>query len=347
MAGRPIFSLAERVFAWEDIVLAAYVWGEIARLELRIARADAAERALVKRGQQPTEDDVDEATTRWRYDHDLISADDLDAWLAARELDADEWLAYVRRAESLARAGEVRPGGRASSVDVDASLYAEAMCSGTIGAVAQRLAQCAAAHGRAVDGGRRRAVPTAKVRAALDRLPPAITKRGLYDLNAAESRKRVEVIVRASADAERFANDVGAGELIEHEIESYVLEWTRLRCRALRFDAEDAAREAALLIREDGLTIAKVAAASKTRVRVMDVVLEDVDGALRDRLVGARPKDLVGPVLVEDAFLVAVVEQRVPPTSKDRDVRKRAKDRVVQRALGAEVDRRIRWHERF
>ena len=348
LAGRAVFSLGERVFEWEDVVLAAYLWGEIARLEQRIARAAAADRALAKRGQQPGEDDIDEAATRWRYDHDLIAADDLEAWLQTRELDVDEWLAFVRRSELLARTEGASVRAR-TAADTAGSLYAEAMCSGTFTDVSERLARCVAAHDSAASKGKTkaRASGQTKLRTALDRLPSAITKGGLHELSAAQTRRRAETIVGMSADVERFSNEVGAGELIDREVESHVLEWTMLRCKTLRFDAEEAAREAALLIREDGLTIAKVAAAAKTKVRPVELVLEDADPALRDRLVGARPGDLVGPVLVDGTFTVAVVDQRVTPSSTDPVVRARAKERVVQRALGAEVDRRIRWHERF
>ena len=190
-------------------------------------------------------------------------------------------------------------------------------------------------------------MPATKVRAALDRLPPATRKHGLYTLGAAACREHAERVVQMAAAAERYVRSVGAGEAVEREIESHVLEWTMLRCKVLIFSSEEAAREAALLVREDGLTIAKAAAVAKTRARTTELVLEDVDGPLHDRLVAARPGDLVGPLDAGDGFMVAVVDKRVPPSTADPAVRERAKERVVQRTVQAEVDRRIRWHERF
>ena len=52
---------------------------------------------LEGRGEAPTDEEVEEASNRWRYDHDLISADDLESWLSARELGLDEWLGYIGR----------------------------------------------------------------------------------------------------------------------------------------------------------------------------------------------------------------------------------------------------------
>jgi hypothetical protein len=212
--------------------------------------------------------------------------------------------------------------------------------------VTQRLAGCVAISDRLRDEKKAPTLPATKLRAAVDKLPAALKRDGINQLTAARTREHAERIVRAASAADGYAKHINA-ELVRREVDAHALEWTSLRCKTLLFDAEGPAREAALLVREDGLTMAKAGAVAQTRVRTSDLVIEDVGGPLRDRLLAAQAGDLIGPVEVADGFLVATLEQRVPPSVTDPVVRERARERIVARAVQTEVDRRIRWHERF
>lgn len=346
LAGRPIITVGERVLVWEDVVIAAHIWGDITRLEARVAQTLAADRRLTRTKRAPTDAEVEDAADRWRYEHDLISADDLQGWLASRELTDDEWLDWVRREVSAERATVTRPK-RPPADELEPLVFAELMCAGEIGEIVERLAGRAAISERAAAEHAVRAPAKARLAAAVDRLPSAVRRRGLFGLSAAETVKGAERIATMDAVYERFVKTASTEKLLAREIETHALEWTRVEGRALVFDAEGPAREAALLIRTDGLPIAKAGAVAKTPVRTVALVLEDVGGPLRDRLTSAKRGDLVGPVGDEDAFTVILVTKRVPPSVDDRNMRARAAALVERRLVGAEIEKRVRWHERF
>jgi hypothetical protein len=348
LAGRRIFSLGEREFIWEDVVLAAHLWGDITALQRRTGQALAAQHRLAKSVEGVSEDDVEEAANAWRYDHDLISADDLEAWLSARALVVDEWLAYIRRTELVRRtSGRVTKPNAASSDQIDDVLLAEAMCSGTIAAVAEKLAGRAAVSERVTTERSSRAPAKAMIRSAVDRLPSAVRRGGLFDLSGAETVARAGTIAAMDAIYARFVKTLAARNVLAREIESSALEWTVLKCKTLTFGSQAPAREAVLLIREDGLPIAEAGVVAKSKVVAADLVLEDVGGPVRDRLVGAQPGDLVGPISTDGGFIVTLVTKRIPPSVDDREIRERARDRVERRTVGAEIEKRVRWHERF
>ena len=83
-AGRPIFTVGEQTYAWEDLVLAAYLWGRWASLSerastglgwlARLAEIEDQEAALL-------EAEFSEAAAHVRYARDLSAADALEAWL--------------------------------------------------------------------------------------------------------------------------------------------------------------------------------------------------------------------------------------------------------------------------
>jgi hypothetical protein len=348
LAGQPIFSLGERIFSWEDVVLTAYFIGGIAGLERRIKSALATENHLAAIGQALTDEEVEQSGNAWRYERDLISADDLERWLQTRAISLDEWSAYIRRTASASRRrGRIPARVMPRSDEIDDVMYTEAMCSGTVTELTDWLAGRAAVSDRARSKGwSTRAPARATVRSAIDRLPTSIRKRGLFGTTAAECAERAGDIVAMDITYRRFVKTL-AGDVLQREIDAHALEWTRFHAQALRFETEGPAREAVLLIRNDGLSIAKVATLARTAVVQRSHMLEDVADPLRDRLVAAQPGELLGPWPDDDGFSVMLVTDRVVPSADDREIRSRAREGIERRVVGAEIEKRIRWHERF
>jgi hypothetical protein len=349
LAGRRIFAVGKDVFTWEDVVLAAHLWDAIRPIEVRITEGLAAEQHL---GDEIPDDAVEELASEWRYERNLISADDTESWLAAREISVDEWLDHFRRAEARRRVGKdltaIAKRYRSASSGIDDILFAEGMCSGSFSEVTERLAGRVAVHARAVSDARAERAPTkAKLRPALERLPRPLRQKGLFDLSGTECVKRAEVIAMMDLVYERFIAEATDGSAIAQEIEGHGLEWTRLDCRTLLFPSEEPAREVILLVRQDGLPIAKAASVAGAKVTRTHQVIEDLRPPLRDRLVAAQPGDLIGPVRVDGGFLVASVVKRVEPSSSDESIRARARERIERRIVQGEVDKRVTWHERF
>lgn len=346
LAGRRIFSIGDRVVLWEDVVLAAHVWGAFATLEARVAEALSAERRLEAGGRAPSDAEIEDAGERWRYAHDLISGDDLDAWLTARSLSVDEWFGWVRRRVAVERSGAVGKT-RAAARDVRPLLLVEAMCSGLVDELTGRYAGRAAVLDRTIAEGPPRPPPASRVEAALARLPTAVRTRGLWTMRSKACVDAVASIVRMGAAYDRLVKQATDAATLGREVASRALDWTRFDTQSLVFTSEGAAREAALLVREDGLPFSEVAAAAGSEIVRSRHVLSDVDDELRSALTGARPGELIGPVRTTDGFIVSLITDRVPPSVDDRDIRARARDLVERRVVGAEIDKRVVWHERF
>ena len=328
-------------------MLAAHLWGDAAQLEGRVAAQLAAEQRQRKARDEVPEDEVDEAAERWRYERDLISADDLESWLSTRALTSDEWLAWVRRSLAAARPAPARAKGAFAESDIEPLLFVEGMCSGLFTELINHLAGRAAAFERVAAERLGLAPTTASVRDTMKRLPASVRRRGLFELSPSESAKRAAEIAAMDATFERFVKTLTPMKAVQRELESHALAWTRVGRQTLTFPSRDQAREAALLIREDGLSFAKAASIASVRGDAVSQVLEDVDGVLRDRLAAAQAGELVGPYETEDGFSVTLVTERVSPSMDDRAIRRRARNLIVQRIVDAEIDNRVRWHERF
>ena len=105
------------------------------------------------------------------------------------------------------------------------------------------------------------------------------------------------------------------------------------------------ASEAALLVREDGLSPAEVAGRAGVTLEEREAFLEDVEAELSESLLSTPTGELVGPLRVGNVFALLRVDGKVAPTLADPVIQERLREEVPRRALEREVRNRVQWHE--
>src|SRR5262245_4452398 len=94
---RYAFSVGDADFLWIDVGLAAMASGDWSAFERRLAEGIACAACADAEDSWPSEKIVDDAATAFRYERDLISGADMDAWLTDVGISIDDWTDYVRR----------------------------------------------------------------------------------------------------------------------------------------------------------------------------------------------------------------------------------------------------------
>src|SRR3712207_1333245 len=132
------------------------------------------------------------------------------------------------------------------------ALSPEGVLSGTFGRWARRLARRAAAGAAAGTGFR--SAPT-------DTPAPPGALAGLEDLE-------IRLVRLADVDAGfgSFCEAVVTEDALERRLRTHDIDWVRARTRSLHLHAEDAAREALLCLRDDGLTLDDVGGRAQVEV---------------------------------------------------------------------------------
>jgi hypothetical protein len=146
---------------------------------------------------------------------------------------------------------------------------------------------------------------------------------------------------------EAFCRDGATDDQIAREVDVNQLEWLRVVYDAVDFESEDAAREAALCIRDDGDSIADVASRAGESVERHEEWLEEVARELASQFLAARPGDLIGPVPLPDGFQLALLLEKAAALPEDEDVRARARAVLAERAAAREANERVVWIERL
>ena len=319
--GDPAFSAGDSVYTWGDVVLAAVHRGDWSRLEEVLRRKLALLAEAEERGDAPTEEELDAAAQEFRYERDLITGEDMEAWLTREGISVDDWMDYVERSLVFSRAGEAGMSTRDEDADADADadvaarIAVEAICSGALMEFAEALAARVAVAARPLDE-----PESGSGRADAESPPPEEVR------HAARS---------AAADALRF----GLADLASEP------EGARLEELA-RAELVSAAREAALCVRDDGASFEAVAESAHVSARREHLFAEELDPATRADLLSARPGEIVGPIAFGDGFHLYRLHGKTMPTERDPDVRRRGEAAVLHRLLDEETRSRICWLER-
>jgi hypothetical protein len=344
-----VFTVGEASYLWADVVLAGMRWGDWAELEEQAAlglacrRRAEAEELVLDRGE------VARAAAEFRYARGLVTAEEMGVWLARWGLDADDWMAWVeqsilrrRWADDLAAIAARHPGAQA---DAAAAVWTEAVCSAALERLASRLAGRAsvAAIGtpHAADDGR--TAPGAAPDRNPDGLAAEVAQQGLGALAPADCEWRLARLARLERACRAFRARTVTTAALDATIGTRQLDWIRLRLRRAAFASEPAAREALLCVREDGEALDAVAGAAGAAVEETSALLEELAPDLRQWLLGASPRELLGPLRAGSAFTLIEVIDKTPPTAEDPEVRRRAEAVVIERAAEREIERHVTW----
>jgi hypothetical protein len=157
-------------------------------------------------------------------------------------------------------------------------------------------------------------------------------------------RERLPALATLEVLFARFRGEVVTPKAVRDRLAIHRLDWIRVDCRYLAFAEEQAAREAVLSLREDGLGLDEVAGAAKAEVQEARLFLEHLDPAVRGRFLAAGAGDVIGPVPFADGIAAIVVDGKVLPTEEDPDARQRAEATVLAGFVEREIADRVHWH---
>lgn len=336
-----VFAVDGEEYGWCEVVVAAARTGAWASAEQRARVGAAAVAHAAAIGDALAPGVLDAAARDFRYARDLLTAESLERWLGDRGLSAKEWSAFLHRSAQRLRFGSEAEAllERYPITTEDAARLTvnDVVCSGELGdwkrALAGRVAAVASL------GSRDRSAAPADT-ASLEDLFPALSHLGVNRDDVQAATRRVQSVDDAF---EHFRSTQVTDATVRDYVGRRRLEWVQFDCRVMAFPEENMAAEAALLLREDGMGFTGVYAAAAVEPRVARFCLEDVPAATRDEFLAARAGDLVGPTRLGDEYALYLIREKILPSARDPEVRRRAEEGVLQHALRQQLDRRVRW----
>lgn len=343
---RVVFISEDHSFTVRDVIDSAHFRGELQLLWENLLRLVAAERKADERDLEFDDAAIDTAAEQFRYEHDLITAEETEHWLEERALTLSDFSDYFVRHYWGDGAEEVE----AATIDYFSApndlrelLAIELILCGELDRMAQRLswrvaARCAAG-GQGIDPEliaaeqarffERTGIHEAELANWLDRVG-----RNPTWLNEAVSME-ISYLRQCEALLTRTAR--------EREIGALRLPLTRFEVETIEFDSHDAAREALLCARDDGLTMEEVAAEGRYPYRHTEVLLEDVPEDLQQKFLSMAPGEILEPIARGDGFHLCRIIGKAEPNLDDPAVKSRAEKRILDRYFSDLTARHIQW----
>lgn len=327
MLNQVLFTIGDQKFDWEDAALAAQLRGEWARLETATRQGLACSRRAAETGEWPAAQEVQAAANAFRYAHNLISAQETQDWLNHWGLTVEGWMDYFRRSllrERWARRlAEMAASYPATPEEVADTIKCESLCSGHLAQWAYQLA------GRAALAEQM----NANIAAGFDASPFA--------------QPKMEAIARIEAAYQILRQQMVTPKARCHQIAHHHLDWIRFDCRYIWFPEERLAREAALCVREDGLTLDEVARDSRLIVQPYNFYLDEIEPSRRNHFLAAQAGDWLGPLNLFEGFTLFAVLGKSLPSDHDLQVRSRAEEAVMSTVFEHEISSRVTWLTHF
>jgi hypothetical protein len=276
---------------------------------------------------------ISAAAEEFRYRHDLITAEETEAWLANRGLTFDDFSDYFARQYS---AGAVHEGfspeqiGYASADPELRELFmAELVLSGELEDMTVKLmwrlaARCAEEE------------PTLEAIAAEQRkllhrfkIQQSQLADWLEELGRDSHWLNEMLIIEAAYGT--HCGRLLVPEARQRELIGLRLQMTRLEVELIELDSRDAAKEALLCVRQDGMSMEEVATEERYPYRRANFLLEELPDDAQQKYLSVSPGDVLEPIPHGDGFELCRIINKIEPQAGDPDVKSRLDQHLLER----------------
>lgn len=330
---RVVFTRGNSKYTARDVMDWGFMRGEIEPLWRESQRTAACERLAQAQSLEAEMSSVNDASIAFRYDHDLITAEETERWLQDRCLSLEDFGQYFTRQFW----GRSCPGPMdeafadfpSASAEEKERFLADLTLTGELDQLAERLSWRVAARAESGD----EEAPAAELDPAGSERFRQLDRGAVWE----EEVRAGEAAYQGHVASFVTEKDLG------RELVSLRLMLTRFRVEIVEVQSRDAAAEVLACVRSDGMTMVEVAEESRYPFRQQESLLEDLPQEQQQRFLSVKAGALLEPIARGDSFEVWRVIERIEPSLQDAAVRQRIEHRLVARHFEELVGKFITW----
>lgn len=341
-----VFAFRDTTISVGEVLRAAHFRGELQSCASRVGWKMACEEEAKRLILEADNDAIDAMVTRFRYENDLISAEETEAWLDCRGLNTDEFQAYFDRCHWW----EILKG-KVASDQVETThaipelfdvLETELLMSGAFGPLAVGLSRRLMVRH---DSESRPDIQKVMVERARFFERAGLEPAGLAGWLASLDRDQdwFEGMLEMEAAYHLRCDALLIPEQLARTLLTSRLLLTRLEVESVEFDIIDAAREAHLCVRDDGMSLEDVARESRYPFKRVELLAEDLPEDQRQMLLCAGIGEILGPVAAGGLVHLHRVLRKTEPTLGEALIRSRIEQQVLEAHFSGSNAGAIRW----
>lgn len=320
-------------YAARDAVDAALFRGELNSKWKEFLRRIEAERRAEELDMDLDAAAIAMAAEAFRYEHDLITAEETEAWLATRGLTLDDFSDYFARqyyantADEKTVADEVEY--TTAPPDLRQLFVIELILSGELERMTSELMWRLAARCAERNPTSDRILAEERIFFERNRIEPAQLPNWLERLG--RDLKWFNDLLAIEAAYRRRCETLLVPQARQRELAALRLPLTRFETEVVELESRDAAQEAMFCVREDGLSMEEVAIEGRYPYRRADFLLEDIPVDAQQRFLSVSAGDVLEPVAHSDGFELCRIIQKIEPQPDDPNVKSRIDQRLLER----------------
>lgn len=288
---------------------------------------------------------LDEAAEEFRYNHDLITAEETEHWLEARGLNLDDFGSYfARRYWGKNWNDAVEPESIAyvsAPEDLRELMRADLTLSGELSRMAGQLSWRVATARQAKEEEVDPALIGQEEGAFLERA--GIAKLADWLAGIGRDRAWLDEMLRAEVIFRRTRDVLLTPKMRQSELNALRLPLTRFEVEMLEVESNDAAREATLCVTEDGLSMEEVAEEGRYPFRRIELLLQEIDTELQQKFLSVSPGKMLEPLARGDGFHVCRIVRKIEPDANDPALHAKIDESILHRHFSRLVADHIQW----
>jgi hypothetical protein len=332
--GRVVLIRGTCAFTLQDILAHGWFLGELRLPWNESINGIACEQSAGALGLQSDDEALNAMSEEFRYARDLLTIEETERWLLARDLNEDDFSNYlVRRywTENPPENPATEPSDYlTSSAELKELFRVDLLLSGKFDdltrAVSWRLAAGAELNTTDADPALKQ---DERVR-FFERtgLEAATLAEKLNQLNRTETW--LEECLRLEVCYRQVYGSVLSDQARTRILASLRLPLTRIKFQTLTLPSKEAAQEAILCLTTDGLSPQQLAQESGGCWEEQDLFIGDLAPELQQEFLSAAPGEMLSPKEAESGFVVIRIIAKTDPALADDKVRERIDQRLVE-----------------
>ena len=275
---------------------------------------------------------ISAAAEEFRYQHDLITAEETEAWLTNRGLTFEDFSDYFARQYCVGaidqRICSDQIGYTTADPDLRDLFVAELILSGALEHMTIKLMWRLAAR-RAGKEPASEAISAEKQK-FLDRIKIEATRLGQWLKALGRDSQWLNEMLASEAAYGTHCDGLLIPASRQRELMALRLRLTRFEIELIELESRDAAKEALFCVREDGMSMEEVAIDGRYPYRRVDILLEDLPAETQQKFVSASPGDMLEPMSRGDGFELCRIIKKVEPRLEDPMVKSRVDERLLE-----------------
>lgn len=343
---RVVFASGNESFTVRELIDWASVRGELEPIWNKLLRLVAAEEAADEKELEMDDSAIDQAAEAFRYERDLITAEEAEQWLEERGITLNDFSDYFVRHYWGDALEDLEP----EAVDYDSApnelrelLVVELILSGELDRMAKRLSWRVAGRRAAGKNGLDPEVLADEERRLFERTGLDENQLAGWLQSMHRNRDWLGKTLEMEALHRKKSEALLNKQAREREVAALRLPLTRFDLETVEVDSLDVAREALLCVHDDGMSMEEVATEGRYPYRRAEVLLEDLPEDLQQKFLSVSAGDILEPISRGEGFYICRVLEKAEPKADDDAVCARAERSILERHFSELTAKHIQW----